>query len=424
VQANDNQGMYALQADGGILMASLANGAGPSGNYAGENQGGGTVFAPHTYIRGAGWYDLGGSASWIEPPENGRADTGYFKDPFRGRYQPPPPPPAKVVEPPAYPQGVVGGTIIGSDDPSNPTVLQPGAYYASAVDGDGQVYATGDPIQISGAVHFSKGSDNFAEYVFFGALSAGQQGPGSTEFTFDPGRYVFAGAKPKPNGKPTPSFDITTNLVMTDGTQPFVPNIGPSGSPGEIFIFTDTNYVGYDWATKTAVPLAVPPRVQAIAGQLKFGISGFQAGNNIDVVVNLHGINRGNSAVPEDLRKFDAPILLWQDQNNSVIKYYDNPLDPTSFNMGCVVGDDVTQCGNSRLDSDESPELFFKASPGSSLYGVIYQPRGAWTTIGGGSGYSGPLQIVSGGFKIQGNAVLHLLGLPDPMLRPVVALVE
>jgi hypothetical protein len=31
---------------------------------------------------------------------------------------------------------------------------------------------------------------------------------------------------------------------------------------------------------------------------------------------------------------------------------------------------------------------------------------------------------VSGGFKIQGNAVLRLAGLPNPMLRPVAALIE
>jgi Putative Flp pilus-assembly TadE/G-like len=436
VQANDNQGKYALQADGGILMASTNFGADKNGAYAGENQGGGTVYAPFTYIRESGWYTNGGSSSWIQTPVNQKPDGDPFRDPMRGKYQPPPPPPDKVVEPAMFPQGVVGGTITGTDDPANPLVLQPGAYYASTLDPKtNETYATGQPVQISGAVHFSKGTGDFAEYVFFGGVSAVQSGQGSTNLRFDPGRYVFAGRMPQANGDPLPVFDITTNLTMTDGTAAFQANTGPQGDPGEIFIFTDTNYVGWDWTAPgggAPVPLHIPTKLTADMGgklgrvvdQLDFGVSGFQAGANTDVVVNLHGINRHNTIVPEPLRKFESPILIWQDQNNSVIRYYDDPADPLTFNKACVVGDDISSCGNARLASNKSPELFFKASPGSQLYGVIYQPRGAWTTLGGGSGYSGPLQIVAGGFKIQGNAVLHLEGVNDPTLRNVVALVE
>jgi hypothetical protein len=411
VQANDNQGMYALRADGGILLASTKNGE--NGEYAGENQGGGTVYAPFTYIRGAGGYTNGGSASWIQTPSNGKPDTGFFKDPMRGYFQPPPA--VGLVERP-----VPGGTITGSNDPASPTILTPGSYFASTTDKSGKMIASGEPIRISGSVYFTKGTSDFAEYVFFGGISASQQGQGSTVFQFDSGRYVFAGAKPKPNGTPTPVFDITSNLTMTDGTAAFVQN----SNPGEIFIFTDTNYVGYDWTTQTTVPLQVPAAVVPIKSQLKFGISGFQAGNNTDVVVNLHGINRHHSLLPETLKAFRAPILMWQDQNNSVVKYYDDPTLPdATYREDCVVGYGPG-CTNTRLESNKSPELFFKASPGSFLYGVIYQPRGSWTTMGGGSGYSGPLQIVSGGFKVQGNAVLHLAGVHDPMVRPVVALIE
>lgn len=433
VNANNNQGMYALQADGGILMASTNYGAGKNGRYAGENQGGGTVNAPFTYIRESGWVSNGGSSTWIQTPVNEKPDGNPFRDPMRGKYQPPPPAADKVVEPQMFPQGVVGGVITGSNDPANPLVLQPGAYYASTLDSKtNQVYATGQPVQITGAVHFSKGSGDFAEYVFFGGVSAIQAGQGSTNFRFDPGRYVIAGRMPQANGDPLPLFDITTNLVMTDGTAVNAANYGPQADPGEIFIFTDTNYVGWDWTTQTAVPLHVPAKLTTDLGnklgrvvdKLEFGISGFQAGNNTDVVVNLHGINRQNSIVPEPLRKFEAPILIWQDQNNSVLRYYDDPSDPLTFNKACVVADDVSACGNSRLASNKSPQLFFKASPGSNLYGVIYQPRGAWTTLGGGSGYTGPLQIVAGGFRIQGNAVLHLAGINDPMMRNIVALVE
>jgi hypothetical protein len=419
VQANDNQGMYALHTDGGILMASLNNGTNnPDGHYAGENQGGGTVDAGYTYIRGEGWYMNQGSATWQPTPVNGKADTGFFKDPLRKYYQPPPP--TNLQEPVgAFENGVPNGVIIGSDDPNNPLVLHPGSYYASAWNPTTNDWeATGDPVRISGSVHFS-GDGGFAEYVFYGGISAAQQGPGSTAFKFDPGMYVFAGAKPKANGDPNPVFDITTNLTMTDGSPPFVPD---ADHPGELFLFTDPDYVGYDGVAKQAVTLNPPARVQSIASQLKFGTSGFQAGNNTDVVITLRGLNKNKAIVPDNLKVYEAPTLMWQDRRNSVIKYYDDPTDPTDLNQTCITGD--TPCMNSELLSDKSPELFFKASPGSWMYGIIYQPRGSWTTMGGGSGYSGPLQIVTGGFKVQGNANLNLLGLNNPIMVPMAALVE
>jgi hypothetical protein len=405
-------------------MASSANGTGGKGKgrYAGENQGGGTVKAPFTFIRDTGAVSLGGSSTWLDDPPGpqNQPDGPFFQDPMRGFYQPPPP--RGLPERP-----ILGGVIVGSSDPNQPpSALTPGAYYAAVIDpSTGLPAATGDPIRINGSVQFTDGGTGFGEYVFFGGVTVGQQGKGKPKLTFDPGRYVFAGVRPKQNGKANPVFDLTSNLELTDGAPPFVPNTGPNGNgyAGEIFIFTDLNYVGWDWTSNSPVSLEVPAAVQQRAGELKFGTSGYQAGNNIDVRINLHGLNVQNGAVPADLKAFNnGAILFWQDQNNSVVKYYDNPSDPTSFNKSNVIGDSWVQ--NTSLDSDSSPELFFKASPGSSLYGVIYQPRGAWTTIGGGSGYSGPLQIIAGGFKVQVNAILRLLPLPTPVARPIAALVE
>lgn len=52
VSANDNPGQYALQADGGIHLASQKNGMSSDGRYAGR-------------------YKTGGSFTWKETPSNG-----------------------------------------------------------------------------------------------------------------------------------------------------------------------------------------------------------------------------------------------------------------------------------------------------------------------------------------------------------------
>jgi hypothetical protein len=423
VQANDNQGKYALQADGGILMASTNDGSNNSDNrFAGENQGGGTVDAPFTWIREDGWYHNQGSSSWQVTPANQKPDrSDWFRDPFRKAYGQPPPPPddGSIPEKP-----VIGGSIIGSDDPANPLSLEPGYYYAAGLKPDGSCcVATGEQIHITGSVDFTRGNRTFGEYVFFGGITVGQQGKGVTQLQFDQGRYVFAGVKEQPGGKPGVLFDITTNLSMTDNQPAF--QEAPASHGGEIFIFTGFEngqaYYGRDPIGKNGadVSLHVPVPVQDRIGELKFGISGFQAGNNV-LNVNLHGLNRKSDVVPENLKAFDAPLLLWQDQRNSVIDYYKDG----SFNMGCVEGNNVGGECNKTLSNNKSPELFFKASPGSSLWGVIYQPRGAWTTVWGGSGYAGPLQIITGAFQLQATANLWLQGVDQPILTTKITLVE
>jgi hypothetical protein len=211
VQATDNQGRYALQADGGVLMASTNDGSNNNANrFAGENQGGGTVDAPFTWIREDGWYDNQGSSNWQVTPVNEKHDSNAFRDPFRDRYgQPPPPPPGdtSIPEIPIY-----GGSIPGSDDPSNPLILDPGYYYAARLDQNGNPEATGEQIHISGSVKFSKGSRAFGEYVFFGGITVGQQGKGVTQVEFDQGRYVFAGVNTRRIGNQQPD-STSTSLV-------------------------------------------------------------------------------------------------------------------------------------------------------------------------------------------------------------------
>jgi hypothetical protein len=397
VQANDNQGQEALDAEGGIMMASTKHGTDVDGRFAGENTGGGTITAPFTYIREAGDYSLSNGATWDATPQNHRPDRYFFKDPLRGKGQPPPP--RGLLDRP-----VAGGTISGSSDPGNPVVLLPGNYFATAQDSGGQTYATGNPIRLTGNVRFSHGGTGFGNYVFFGGLT--NQSAGTT-VTFEPGRYVFAGARQQAN-KPIPLFDISVNMTLKDNTAGY----GIPDDAGEIFVFTDTNYHGGPDGTET---LEIPPMVQPVASQLKQGMSGFQSGNSASVYINLHGLNRNHPALPEELKPF-TPIILYQDQANSILKYTPRGYLDTSCGQ--------PECPNTALASPVSTQLTFQASPNLHLWGVSYQPRGSWTTMVGGGGYDAPLQLITGAIRIHANSNVHLHPIDLPLVRKVVALIE
>jgi hypothetical protein len=260
--------------------------------------------------------------------------------------------------------------------------------------------ATGDQISLTGNIRFSSGGSGFGDYVFFGGLENHNAG---TVVTFEPGRYILAGTK-EVGGTPRPLFDVQRNMTIQDLT----PDVGRNDDAGEIFIFTDTNYPD----------LEVPVRVQEVAGQLKHGISGFQVGNNADIFVNIHGLNRDSAVLPEALKDF-APVILWQDQRNSVIKYTEDGYIDTSCG-----NDASTGCSNTALSDDRSVEMFFKASPNLHIYGTAYQPRGAFTSMVGGGGYDSPLQLIAGSLHVHGNSNVRLRPINNPMLAKVVALIE
>ncbi len=390
VNANDNQGMPALRADGGIFLASNKHGVTADGRYAGENRGG-TIKAPFTRIRGEGWYfTLNDNAQWIETPTN--HDNRAALDPMRGKGQPPPP--VGLIDRP-----IAGGAIVGSSDPNNPTILPPGNYYATAVDKKGVTYATGEPITFSGHVKFSNEGSGWGDWVIFGGFN--NQSAGTT-VSFDSGRYFFAGVKPKNNGDPNPLFSVASNMTLND------PNYDNASSAGELFVFTDTNYVGQGRS------IQIPAMVAPIADQLKQGNAGFQSGNNAEVSMTLHGLNRDSANLPAELRKF-GEILMWQDQANSVVKYTEN-----GYYSDC--GGYI--CPNNALASNKSPELFLQGSPNSRMFGTIYQPRGAWTAVQGGGTYAVPVQLIAGALKVQGNAAFSMVKTPIPVRTRTVALVE
>jgi Flp pilus assembly protein TadG len=398
VQANNNQGMDAVQADGGITMASTRHGEDQDARFSGENTGGGVVRAPFTFIRGDGTANLQGGAQWILPPDNHKADRGLFTDPM-SQLGGQPPPPTQLQAPPVP---VPGGHLLGSNDPDNPAVLTSGSYYATDPR-TGQ--ATGQQMTLSGYIKFSSGGSSFANYVFYGGLR--NQSAGTT-VEFDAGRYVFAGVKPNGNNA-RPLFDVQVNMTLLDQTTTF--NQQPNDA-GEIFIFTDTKYPG----------LQVPSDVvnAGLLDQLKMGTSGFQTGNNADILVNLHGLNPDSDAVPQELKDF-APVVLWQDQQNSVVKYLDNgriKTDCAEFGAG------MEGCPNTDLADPGSTMMFFKASPNLHLWGVAYQPRGAFTWMVGGGGYDAPLQLIAGSLRVHANSNVRLRPIDKPMRIKVVSLIE
>jgi len=394
VQANNNQGMDAVRADGGVLLSSSLNGTSASGRYAGENQGGGVVRAPYTFIRDQGYITLGGGSDWVQTPRNGYGDRAYFKDPMRGKGQPPPP---TLAEAPAIP--LLDGAFLGGPDEANAAVYPPGSYYA--VDDRGR--PTGAQLTVRNYIRFGSGAA-FDNFVFYGGL---KNQSGGTVVQFDPGRYVLAGATPT-GQNPKPLFDVQVNMTVKDGTSA----IGQAPpNAGEIFIFTDPNYPGLE------IPQALTEAPQVLSN-LKHGIAGFQTGNNAEIEINLHGLNRGDSSLPAELTPF-SPVVLWQDQQNSVVKYTDQGYIDTSCGNSASVG-----CPNTALNNAASTEMFFKASPNLHLWGVAYQPRGAFTSLVGGGGYDSPLQLIAGSLMVHGNSNVRLQEINVPLFVRKVALVE
>jgi Flp pilus assembly protein TadG len=411
VQANDNQGQYALQTAGNIRMSSTCNGSslgaghcleGNKAAHAGRNQGGGTIYTlpAGTTIRGNGGYSLGGSSQWISTPTNG--GSGSFDDPTAVAQLPQPPPPTGLGN---YEYEL--GEILGTDDPDNPLVLPPGNYYAITTDKKtGVTTATGGPLLINGHVEFSAGA--FSDYVFYGGIQA--MGGGSHSVTFGPGRHVFAGATPTNSG-PGSLLLGSNNFNIKDKTMGF----GAPGDLGELFIMTDPTYPG----------LQVPQRVadyQATATdstRLQFGNADFKTGNSSSNLINLHGLNKGQQAsLPGELQPY-APFLYWQDRRNSFVSHdqYGNP------DISCAGATLDNPCTNT-LSQPDSPGLLIQASPQVHLYGTIYQPRGAWTVLQGGGGYNGPLQLITGALLVQGNSNVNLTAPVQPFTIRMVALIE
>jgi Flp pilus assembly protein TadG len=384
----DNGGNPQISAPGGIYIDSTNHGAAPNYTYAASLQGSPTVTAPFTYILGGGTAHLGGSASWTQTPINGFTDGPMFQDPMAGKGQPPALPTGGLTN---Y-IGVANGCLDCMVQP-----LTPGQYYA--VDSKG--HPTGAILTANANVTFSDGGTGFGNYVFYGGLSFPST---HTTVTFYPGRYVLAGTQ---SGNHLMSFH--TGVYITDNSTAGAQNT----DAGEIFIFTDPNYPGLSGNT--------PPAINN--GMMNtFGLSDvyLQAGNNADVEINLHGLNVDNTNVPSNLKPF-APAVFWQDQRNSRVKYTsDGYIDSTSCGSGHTIDNPCT----TSLTSSTIMGANLQAHPNTTLYGLVYQPRGAWMTLQGNGNIYAPSIFVTGAMSFQGGADLLMTNSRDTLKRRIVVLIE
>jgi hypothetical protein len=337
---------------------------------------------------------LGGAGSvWQNTPTNGYLDGSQFMDPMSGKGQPPL---TTQVQPTV---GIVGGTI-AAGTAASPTILHPGNYYACDT---GCLHATGAAITLGGGGYFKfdNSGAGFGNYIFYGGLATG---PGNNTITFAPGRYVFAGTT---GGNA--ALSISNGTTLKDNT---AAGGAPASDAGEVFIFTDLSYPG--------VSIQIPSAVQAQASLFGYGITGIKTGNNSNSTINLHGLNQNSPNLPSELQTF-APLMMWQDQGNSHVKYNANGDIDTS----CAGSTIEIPCTNSKVSAmATSPEMDISSAPNVQLYGAVYQPRGAWTVLQGSGTSNIPVQIVTGAMKVQGTGSVLLQGLANPITSLAAALVE
>jgi hypothetical protein len=386
---------------GGITMAS------GHPQVAGNLSGNSSVQAGFTWIRASGWYTLGGAQStWVAQPRNQAGDPNIpsdndpynspFVDPFYGDGQPPLPDASVLGSLPLI--AVPGGTLTTTICPNG--VCGPGIYYATDVPCRGCAPApSGQPIGIwQGNFRFQwTGNFDTSTFVFFGGLRIGQ-----ARVDFGPGRYVLAGVNP-----------AYGNLVFETTNQSFV--TGGSTSPnsrdaGRIFILTDERYAGDQL-------LPARSRIPGLP-DLAFGTTKVIAGNNASSSITLQGLNRLDQSLPTAMHPY-SPVLFWQDQRNSNYRYDDQGRYFCAANINAACPQDLSDGrGN------PNPEFWMQATQFLSIWGAIYQPRGAWMTLVGGNLQTGPIQVVTGAVWLQGGSDLALTGLETPIVNFVASLVE
>jgi hypothetical protein len=205
----------------------------------------------------------------------------------------------------------------------------------------------------------------FDDYMFVGGLDFAT----NSRVTFGPGRYVFAGVLNETGDVLSMPNGVTVNST--------------TGDAGRIFIYTDfrtglqrqpsgtaaDGYAGQMDAAYEALQLAYATACQGCPGGgtswsrvswantgLRHGSVSIQSGNNAASSVSLIGLQSGHPDIPADLEPY-APVLMWQDQHNSYVKYTNEAQVDTS-------------CGVSfTAQGSRAPELDIQASPFTSYEG-------------------------------------------------------
>jgi hypothetical protein len=417
----DMQGGGGITATGGMYLASAGNCSGPT---CAAHMGGSTsVTAAYVGLRSTGNFD--NSTNVTPTPTSGMPEQANFQDPMKGKGQPPPPTAAQAPAPTTPCSGTLcGGPIAGDiiDGTSSCVNVGPGTYYGASVDKKGKITGpSGNPITIQGCVNFvnsSGGSSGFSNYVFFGGLNANN--PGSV-ITMSPGRYVLAGTNQSgPGGNPL--YSQSNGVTVQDQTPLVAGNMVANTDAGEIMVFTDSNYPG----------LYIPSALSSLVSSNKFQYGGVdvQMGTTSASQFNLHGLNVNSTDLPSELAGF-APTVLWQDQQNSKIKYdaNGNIVDDVSCGGGGTL---ATPCinGNPEVTTTASgsgiPTTLWElqAAPGLHLYGVVYQPRGSTLDMQGTGGVTTPMVIITGTLRMGGSPTVLQPLTNSPLLTRMAALVE
>lgn len=417
----DMQGGGGITATGGMYLASTANCSGP--NCAAHMGGSTAVTAAFVGLRGTGNFD--NSTNVTPSPTSGMAEQANFQDPMKGKGQPPPPSSAQAPAPTTPCSGTLcGGPVAGDviDGTSSCVNVGPGTYYGASVNKSGKITGpSGNPITIKGCVNFvnsSGGTSGFSNYVFFGGVNANN--PGSV-ITMAPGRYVMAGTNQSGSGG-NPIYSQSNGVTVQDETPMVAGNMVANSDAGEIMIFTDQNYPG----------LYIPSALSSLVSANKFEYGGVevQMGTTSASQFNLHGLNVNSPDLPSELAGF-APTVLWQDQQNSPVKYDNsgNIVDDVSCGGGGTL---ATPCinGNPEVTTTASgsgvPTTLWQlqAAPGLHLYGVIYQPRGSTLDMQGTGGVTTPMVIITGTLRMGGSPTVLQPLTNSPLLVRMAALVE
>jgi hypothetical protein len=406
---------------GGILMASSASG---SPTYAGDLGGSYTVQSNYTHIYDTGKVNPSTLGNWTPQPQN-RGKSSLFDDPYAG-----------LGQPPLTSQVLPNCPVLNGALPAG-AVLGPGNYYEVTqqnVNGSNVYIPTGNPLTIKGSITFSARSSgtltdysggtvpnncqsggtpvgpsggSLGNYVFWGGLDGGN-GQG-TVVTIDPGRYVMAGTM----GNSLLNF--TSNASITDGSSAQ----GPSGGPGEVFVLANYNYPGLSTQASNLMVGTTPfSSFNNLFTGYGSGGSTLQAGNATNF--NLHAIDPTNSVIqnltdsnPVTGKKLTdyGSLALWQDQHNSYVNY-----DASGNPLGTV---------NSAV-SQNSPQFHYQGSANTIIYGILYQPRGAWMWLQGGNLAAGQnrTQIVTGALRLQGSSSVNFGTVAIPPTIRLAALVE
>jgi len=225
---------------------------------------------------------------------------------------------------------------------------------------------------------------------------------------FGSGRYVMAGVK---NSDTDAVFATSTGVNIQGGT-------AEGSDPGRLFILTDGSYGGQLDAVRAGItnmsktshvltdqtaPVTAPPT-------LGYGYTDIQSGNDPKSSMELYGLDRQQvAAISDELKEF-APLLIWQDKNNSNAegRYWNGRSDP-----GALGAQRLSMWANSR----------------TKWGGLIYQPRGAWVIVHGGKAgekdrYEGALRIISGAMEVSGSADVTLTTPSTPTTYTTAALIE